>query len=124
MDIAERSKKRTGSIFWILSEAKSEDRDGGTRAAWFRCSVEQPSPCVRSNLSGTRTSPSRNVPVFGTSAAAYELERSGHTIISFTESDGDGNPRQSLRTISRAPQLVAEKNTNRRLPSLVSRGAT
>jgi hypothetical protein len=77
--------------------------------------------CVRSILSGARTSPSRNVLVFGTSAAAHELECSGYTIIRFTHSNGDGNPGQSLPTISRVSQLVAEKNSNRRVPSLASR---
>jgi hypothetical protein len=77
------------TIFWILSEAESEGRDV-RYAGGLRCSVEQPSPCVRSILSGARTSPSRNALVFATSAAARELERSGYTIILFTERDGDG----------------------------------
>ena len=68
---------------------------------------------VRSILSATRTSPSRNVLVFGTSAvaqaAARELERSGYTAIRFTESDRDENPGRSLRTISRASAVIAEK---------------
>jgi lipopolysaccharide/colanic/teichoic acid biosynthesis glycosyltransferase len=65
---------------------------------------------VRSIFSGARTSPSRNVLVFGTSAvaraAAGELERRGYTAIRFTESDGDGDP---AHTISRASELIAEK---------------
>jgi lipopolysaccharide/colanic/teichoic acid biosynthesis glycosyltransferase len=67
---------------------------------------------IRSIFTGARTSPSRNVLVFGTSAvaraAARELERIGYTVIRFTESDGDGNPGQSLRTISRATKVIAE----------------
>jgi lipopolysaccharide/colanic/teichoic acid biosynthesis glycosyltransferase len=67
---------------------------------------------VRSIFSGAQTSPSRNVLVFGTSAvsraATRELERSGYTAIRFTESDGDGNPGQPLRTISRASRVIAE----------------
>jgi hypothetical protein len=67
---------------------------------------------VRSIFSGAQTSPSRNVLVFGTSAVARaatrELERRGYTAIRFTESDGDGNPGQSLRTISRASKVIAE----------------
>jgi lipopolysaccharide/colanic/teichoic acid biosynthesis glycosyltransferase len=41
-------------------------------------------------------------------AATREFERSGYTAIRFTESDGDGNPGQSLRTISRASKVIAE----------------
>jgi lipopolysaccharide/colanic/teichoic acid biosynthesis glycosyltransferase len=67
---------------------------------------------VRSIFSGARTSPSRNVLVFGTSAVAraatWELERSGYTVIRFTESDGGGNPGQPLRTISRVSKVIAE----------------
>ncbi len=61
---------------------------------------------------GARRSPSRNVLVFGRSAvaraAAHEFERSGYTVIRFTESDGDRNPGQSLRTILRASKVIAE----------------
>ncbi len=41
-------------------------------------------------------------------AATWELERSGYTVIRFTEGDGGGNPGQPLRTISRVSKVIAE----------------
>jgi lipopolysaccharide/colanic/teichoic acid biosynthesis glycosyltransferase len=55
--------------------------------------------------------------VLGTSsvarAATRELERNGYTAIRFTESDGEGNPEQSLRTISKLSQVIAETKPER-----------
>ena len=41
-------------------------------------------------------------------AATREFERSGYTVIRFTEGDGGGNPGQPLRTISRVSKVIAE----------------
>jgi lipopolysaccharide/colanic/teichoic acid biosynthesis glycosyltransferase len=46
-------------------------------------------------------------------AAAREFERAGFTAIRFTESEGSGNPAASLRTISRASAIIAEKKPER-----------
>jgi hypothetical protein len=59
-----------------------------------------------------RTSTGRNILVFGTSAvakaAAREFERRGYTVIRFTETDAYSNLGRSLRTTSRASEIIAE----------------
>jgi lipopolysaccharide/colanic/teichoic acid biosynthesis glycosyltransferase len=63
-------------------------------------------------LFGARTSTGRNVLVFGTSAvaqaAAREFERRSYMVIRFTKTDAYGDIGPSLRTTSRASEIIAE----------------
>jgi lipopolysaccharide/colanic/teichoic acid biosynthesis glycosyltransferase len=79
---------------------------------------------VRSVSSNAATSKGRSVLVIGKSAvvlaAAREIERRGYTVLRYAGRNGEGSSGQSLRTLARASQVVAETKIVRIIVGLLS----